>query len=189
MFWNKKTTKLFFAVLIICLFFTNAIFVNAYVSVRGYFRSNGTYVRPYVRSNPNAFKFDNYGWTPSQGLYNPSYYAPTKNYSSDWYTPSYITDPDYYLGKSLYESGHSGLTKPVKPLILPVLTTTTIPVTLCGAHQYRFGTSCYCDDGYKMNYSTKKCEPVICGAHQYRFGTSCYCDDGYKMNYSTKKCE
>jgi hypothetical protein len=35
----------------------------AYTSVRGYYRSNGTYVEPYVRSSPNALKYDNYGYT------------------------------------------------------------------------------------------------------------------------------
>jgi hypothetical protein len=148
----------------------------AYVSVKGYFRSDGTYVSPYVRSNPNAFKFDNYSWTPSQGLYNPSYYVPIKNYSSNWYIPSYITDPDYYLGKSLYESGQSEfvIIKPVIPSLLPsysgtvsggaginapiIPTTLTKPAITCGANQYRSGTYCYCNDGYKKNYSTNQCE-------------------------------
>ena len=179
----------------------------AYVSVKGYFRSDGTYVRPHVRSSPNAFKFDNYSWRPSQGLYNPSYYAPTKNYSSDWYTPSYITDPYYYLGKSLYESGQSGLSsytapKTITPSYTPSYSGTagesisvpTVPTTpkltpTCGANQTRYDTSCYCNDGYKMNYTTKECELVTCGANQTRYDTSCYCNDGYKMNYTTKECE
>ena len=45
----------------------------AYVSVKGYYKSNGTYVAPYVRSNPNGLKYDNYGYKPSQGLYNSTY--------------------------------------------------------------------------------------------------------------------
>lgn len=74
---------------------------DAYVSVKGYFRKDGTYVRPHVRSNPNGLKYDNYGWTPSQGLYNKTY----GTRGSYWDTPTYITDPYYYKGKSLYESG------------------------------------------------------------------------------------
>ena len=31
------------------------------VSVKGYYRQDGTYVRPYHRSAPNEFKWDNYG--------------------------------------------------------------------------------------------------------------------------------
>lgn len=76
----------------------------AYVSVKGYYRKDGTYVRPHVRSNPNGLKYDNYGYTPSQGLYNDSY----GTRGSEWDTPTYITDPDYYEGKVLYESGSTG---------------------------------------------------------------------------------
>ena len=180
---NMKKLKIGLAFVIILAIFITVFPTDsfAYVSVKGYFKSNGTYVSPYVRSNPNAFKFDNYSWTPSQGLYNTSYYAPTKNYSSDWYTPSYITDPYYYLGKSLYESGQSGLdsyttsttSKLVTPSYVPSYSGTvgggtgaivpTVPIIpektiTCGSNQTRYGTSCYCNDGYKMNYSTSQCE-------------------------------
>src|SRR5229473_7765073 len=79
---------------------------DAYVSVKGYFKQNGTYVAPYVRSNPNALKYDNYGYRGGD-LYNTSYFAPTKNYSSTWYQPTYVTDPTYFTGKSLYDSNSS----------------------------------------------------------------------------------
>jgi hypothetical protein len=81
-------------------FFGNT--VEAYTSVKGYYRSNGTYVQPYVRSSPNALKYDNYNYSGSGSLYNKSYYSPSKGYSSSWYTPSYYTDSSYYSGKSLY---------------------------------------------------------------------------------------
>src|SRR4051812_4307797 len=86
---------------------------NAYVSVRGYYRSNGTYVKPYVRSDPNGVKYDNYGYNPSQGLYNSTY----GTRGSTWDTPSYITDPDYYTGKAIYDSTQGGSTfsNPVIP--------------------------------------------------------------------------
>jgi hypothetical protein len=58
------------------------------VKVKGYFRKDGTYVAPYTRSRPNAFKWDNKSYTPSQPAYNKSYFSPTKNYGADWYTPS-----------------------------------------------------------------------------------------------------
>jgi hypothetical protein len=77
---------------------------DAYVSVKGYYRSDGTYVRPHVRSTPNALKYDNYSYKGGS-LYNPSYFSSTRSYSSNWYTPSYLTDPYYYTGKSLYSSG------------------------------------------------------------------------------------
>ena len=81
--------------------------VEAYVSVKGYYRSNGTYVSPYVRSNPNALRYDNYSYKGSGSLYNSSYYSSGRSYSSSWYQPSYVTDSNYYTGKSLYESGSS----------------------------------------------------------------------------------
>lgn len=77
---------------------------DAYVSVRGYYRSNGTYVRPYVRSNPNGLRYDNYSYSGGS-LYNPSYYSSSRSYSSSWYTPSYLTDSNYYSGFSLYRGG------------------------------------------------------------------------------------
>jgi len=43
-------------------------------SVCGYFKSNGSYVSPYLRTSPNRYKFDNYSYRPSQGLFNKSYY-------------------------------------------------------------------------------------------------------------------
>lgn len=99
----KKIFALFLAMVAIFLFSVSD--VNAYVSVKGYFRSNGTYVAPYVKSNPNGLKYDNYGWKPSQGLYNDTY----GTRGSYWDTPTYVTDPSYYEGKSLYEQGKSSL--------------------------------------------------------------------------------
>ena len=32
----------------------------AYVNVNGYIRSNGTYVAPYIRTSPNAYRWDNF---------------------------------------------------------------------------------------------------------------------------------
>lgn len=80
-------------------------FADAYVRVRGYYRNDGTYVSPHVRSNPNSLRYDNYSYRGGN-LYNPSYYSSSRNYSSSWYTPSYLTDTDYYRGKSYYNSGY-----------------------------------------------------------------------------------
>ena len=62
---------------------------EARTSVRGYFRSNGTYVSSYYRSSANAYKWDNYSYKSYQPAYNRSYYYPTKSYSYSWYTPDY----------------------------------------------------------------------------------------------------
>ncbi len=41
---------------------------SASVYVRGYYRSNGTYVAPHYRSNPDSYRYNNYS---SYGNYNP----------------------------------------------------------------------------------------------------------------------
>jgi len=105
---KAKFMKYIITMLVLITGIVTAVPVHAYVSVDNYFRSNGTYVRPHVRSTPNAFRFDNYSYSGGS-LYNDSYFRPTKNYSSSWYQPSYVTDPYYYTGKSLYDSGSSGL--------------------------------------------------------------------------------
>ena len=82
--------------------FSSFISVSAWY-VSGYYRSNGTYVNWYYRSNANAYKFDNYSYKPSQGLYNSSYYS--RSYSSpSWYTPSYKTQSNYYQWLNSYKS-------------------------------------------------------------------------------------
>ena len=60
-------------------------------SVRGYYRSNGTYVQPHYRSNPNSTVRDNYGYrgnsNPYTGKTGTNYYRSSP--SSGYYTPSY----------------------------------------------------------------------------------------------------
>ena len=77
---------------------------------RGYYKSSGTYVQPYYRSNPNALRYDNYtyrsGRYNTSTIYNRSYYVPTRNYSYRWYTPSYYTQSNYYTGYSSYLRGY-----------------------------------------------------------------------------------
>ncbi len=53
--------------------------LSAQVNVKGYYRKNGTYVAPHVRSSPNNTKSDNYGRSGS-------------GQSSD--TPAYLRDQD-----------------------------------------------------------------------------------------------
>ena len=42
------------------------------VYVRGYYRKNGTYVQPYIRSSPDGYRWNNYGpSTDSSQFLNP----------------------------------------------------------------------------------------------------------------------
>ena len=65
-------------------------------SVRGYFRSNGTYVMPYYRTPANGVPYDNlsYRGYPSQ---QPGYISPRKSGSDSSLTlPNYdFTQPSY----------------------------------------------------------------------------------------------
>jgi hypothetical protein len=114
---------------------------EAYVSVKGYYRSNGTYVAPHVRSNPNGLKYDNYGYKPSQGLYNPSY--GTKG--TTWDTPTYITDPNYYTGKSLYDN---------KQTVIPAAST----------ENNKICTSAYINSGWNGTYSSDG-NKIVCACN------------------------
>ena len=53
--------------------------------VRGYYRSDGTYVRPHYRSNPDGIKWNNYG-SPSSSQrrqYKDYHVLPSYNYDYD----------------------------------------------------------------------------------------------------------
>lgn len=59
--------------ILLALLFFNSLYLFAKdVSVKGYYRKDGTYVQPHVRSSPDSYKWNNYG--PSQSsneLMNP----------------------------------------------------------------------------------------------------------------------
>ena len=92
----KKVLLLTLLAFIFSFFLAFATPVNARVSVRGYYKSNGTYVQPYYRSSPNVYKWDNYSYKSYQPRYNNSYYNRSYNYNSPLYTPDYSYQ--YYRG-------------------------------------------------------------------------------------------
>lgn len=188
---KKIIIALFLGLFIVSGFNIQVNKADAYVSVKGYYKKNGTYVAPYVRSNPNGLKYDNYGYKPSQGLYNSSY--GTKG--STWDTPTYITDPDYYVGKSLYNSGStsssSSYTYPTSP--------TYYSTTSCPINSYLSGSSCYCSYGYKLSTDKSSCliAPVKTATElcQDSYGVNAYssmvgkcsCSIGYEWSTSVEK--
>jgi len=87
--------------LVLVAVFAFASIASASVYVNGYYRSNGTYVAPHYRSNPDGNFYNNYSsygninpYTGSIGTQMPSYY----------YTPSYSGYGSY---SSPYYSGYS----------------------------------------------------------------------------------
>jgi Bacterial SH3 domain len=79
--------------LIFLFIFLLALTINAQVHVRGYTRSDGTYVAPYMRSTPNSTPTDNYSYPGNTNPYtgktatgNPDTYL--KNYDNSNNTSS-----------------------------------------------------------------------------------------------------
>ena len=62
----KKLIKLLFLVIFFSLGVGAFAQVNSnYHKVSGYYKSNGTYVQPYYRTNPNSTISDNYSTYPN----------------------------------------------------------------------------------------------------------------------------
>ena len=85
---QKRIVGLWFkGLLLFCLFFVPLICYSQ-VHVRGYYRKDGTYVRPHVRSNPDGNPYNNWSfpgnvnpYTGKQATGNPDTYL--KNYYKD----------------------------------------------------------------------------------------------------------
>lgn len=81
--------------LVITLYATLSFAADTYV--RGYHRKDGTYVKPHVRSKPDAYKWNNYGSSRSSPGYNSntSYTNPyTRDSDRDGISNQYDTDDD-----------------------------------------------------------------------------------------------
>jgi len=172
----KKTLNL--ALVIIVLTFACISTADAGY-VKGYTKSNGTYVNGYWRSDANGLKYDNYSWTPSQGLYNDTY--GTKG--SSWDTPTWYTQDDYWQGWNSYSQKNSDFTLDGYDLYN---NTMSIPSNS--------STSSYggwvCNSGYVKNYVTNSCDKVIVPANATLnwTGSGWTCNSGYKRNYVTNSC-
>lgn len=148
---------------------------DAYVSVKGHFRSDGTYVSPHVRSEPNGLKYDNYGYKPSQGLYNDSY----GTRGSKWDTPTWITDPDYYEGKSIYNSLHSNSVSEYSGSSYSAPKTTRCPAN--STFDILFREGCVCNTGYGKSLNKNYCIKLPEHSHAVESTTDVWlCDEGYK---------
>ncbi len=159
--------KILVSILMFVLAFSVSILqTEAYVNVKGYYKKNGTYVAPHVRSNPNGLKYDNYSYKPSQGLYNDSYGTRGAN----WDTPTYVTDPNYYAGKNIYESNNYAANQ----------------IPNCPLNSYYDGiSSCKCNYGYFLSGSKCVSGNTICKDQMGIMSSydslsgECRCDHGY----------
>ena len=101
----KRKLSIVVAFCLLALFAFSSI-ANASVYVRGYYRSNGTYVAPHYRSSPNSTYLDNYSY---QGNINP-YTGSVGTKSYDPIYPSYSSTPSYNYTPNIrtYSSSNYG---------------------------------------------------------------------------------
>ena len=103
-------TKLSAALAVTIVSFLAVQEASAQVSVRGYYRSNGTYVQPHYRSNPDRSFYNNWSTYPNINPYTgkigtkltPSYGSTRsnggyKNYGSSYRYPSYSSSYRSYF--------------------------------------------------------------------------------------------
>lgn len=182
--------------LLISFFVVNEAY--AIVSVKGYYRSNGTYVAPHYRSDPDGIKSNNFSYP---GNYNPNtgnITGGTPSYSSPSYSPPSYNYPSYSV--------------PTTPSCPPLSSYDSLsgscqcwPGYVVGADYLgkqacvSGDSKCTTDYGYgaKYNSSSKKCE---CGYGYVMSASKCvsefsYCSDTIGMGLMSRydslsgKCE
>ncbi|HFX6175628.1 TPA: hypothetical protein ACNIH0_003797 [Acinetobacter baumannii] len=91
-----KTTFTFVGLLLASNFYIS--FVHAGVAVRGYYRKNGTYVSPHIRSNPDGRLYNNWSTVGNVNPYNGK--VGTKTTSSSGSYPYNYTQPNTIYDQS-----------------------------------------------------------------------------------------
>lgn len=168
--------KILFFVCSMALLFGMSSFASAAVHVNGYYRSNGTYVAPHYRSNPDGNPYNNWSYPGNTNPYtgktatgNPDTYL--KNYygsSGSSYTSSSYTSPDSYTSPTYV---------PYTPIYTAPIPTPATYETVPNGHK-SYGIL-FCDSGsYEVNDT---CRSAPQNGHAYG-GTSFYCDSGYEKS-------
>ncbi|RLA84417.1 MAG: hypothetical protein DRG78_01465 [Epsilonproteobacteria bacterium] len=81
----QKTIKI---IILTSLIFSLELFGD--VNVKGYYRSNGTYVKGYTRSSPDSTRSNNYGSSAKSGYYDS---PRSRDYDNDG-IPNYLDNDD-----------------------------------------------------------------------------------------------
>jgi hypothetical protein len=107
----KRLMTILVILVVVC---ATSLTADAAVRVRGYYRSNGTYVQPYYRSNPDGNFSNNWSTYPNINpytgtigtrhtpSYSPSYSWRTPSFGNSWSTPSYRNS--YLLRSPSYDT-------------------------------------------------------------------------------------
>jgi hypothetical protein len=125
---------------LIAFLFTTALSF-AQVSVRGYYRSNGTYVQPHQRTVPNYTRNDNYStvgnvnpYTGKAGTQPRDGYTSTRTTSSNYNTPT--TSTNTYSTPTYRSTYTPSYTAPVSTYSIPDYTPSQTVYTGSRGGQY-----------------------------------------------------
>lgn len=151
--------KLIFFVLLFIGFTTSINYANAVVSVKGYYRANGTYVAPHYRSDPDGIKSNNWSYPGNTNPYTgktaggsvDSYLNNSSSYKSTYTAPSYSS----YTSPSSYEKVTGGYK--------------SYGVLFCDVNYYESGSKCLKTPKNSTSYG----------------GTNFYCNYGYEKSGKT----
>lgn len=99
--------------LIFSIFILLTLTVQGQVHVKGYYRSNGTYVAPHTRSSPNSSPYDNYSYPGNTNPYtgktatgNPDTYIKNLYNNNSTSSTSDVWVDGYYRSDGTYVKGH-----------------------------------------------------------------------------------
>lgn len=178
----------------------------ASVYVKGYTKSNGTYVAPHYRSDPNGSLYDNYSYPGNTNPYTGKTASGNQDtYLNNYYNSSYI--PSYgssYVPSSYVPTYTSSVTNVYGGYTLS-------GVLYCNSGYYKKDSICnaqpensiaygqdnfYCNSGYVKNSYDTGCisKDTECkanhslGAYYDNNEYKCKCSAGYFVN-SNNKCE
>lgn len=179
---------------------------EAAVSVRGYTRKDGTYVRPHMRSNPDGNPYNNWSFPGNTNPYtgktatgNPDTYL--RNYynrGSSTYSPTFTT-PSY--SNYSYPDTTSSYTLPT--FTTPSFPSYSLPASVSTYHscvefgigaQYSYlSERCECGYGYTARNNRCISDDDACeedyGYHaRSTFSGKCECGYGYRFNTAGTKC-
>ncbi len=200
---NMKKILIFMITFLMVVPFSQA---EAVVSVKGYYRKDGTYVAPHYRSDPDGIKTNNWSYPGntnpytgktaggSVGSYTPSYsnyYAPT--YISSCPANSYSSGSSCICNFGYVVSGSSCVS--ANSLCQTQIGIMSSYDSLSGDckcdYGYAIGTSGNCEykstyqsPSYSSTYSDTSC-PV--NSSKNSIG-GCSCDFNYKVNAKKDKC-
>lgn len=188
--------KVAFVVLAVFIFLLPIISYAA-VYVHGYYRSNGTYVAPHYRSNPDGNPYNNYSYpgntnpytgvtaTGNPDTYLKNYYNTSSLSSSTPYTSSYLSGSSYeqvtggykvynllFCNTGFYEKDNKCVKDP---------SNSTYEKVTGGYKSY---STLYCNNGYYKN--NDKC--VKAPEHSTASLSSFTCDSGYEISGDGQQC-